>query len=329
MKKALVSVLFSIGFSTALLACGSGSSTAGNGQWLQACAEGSTCGEDGVCVCGVCTRVCSSDAQCAEVGQLNSCTNDANGAMDAVCTAATKPVSGGFCLPECTSEEQCTSFGENFRCVDGHCVGAVCVASDVQCTTGMTEVCETAPSGCEVCECKPEANLKFYETCGDPVCGGHRASEVPACTSETVGAACSDAGVQCDPGNDCNSYIVCADSDPKMQPGGCPISRRAYKEDIHYLSDEELAQAKQALLAIPLATYKYRDAKDKRTNLGFIIEDVEPSAAVDSRRDQVDLYGYLSMAVATLKLQEERIRALEARLEASTETSAPLCEPGK
>ncbi len=321
MKKLTVSLLFSIGF----VACDDGSS-AGDSYWLQACAEGSTCGDNGVCVCGVCTRICSSDEQCAGVGQLDSCTHDANGAMDALCTSVTKPVSGGFCLPDCTIDDECMSFGASFSCVDGHCVGAICSSAEVQCTGSTIKVCETAPSGCEVCECRPEGSLQYYETCGDPVCGGHRTSEVPTCTSETVGAACSTSGVQCDPVNDCNSYIICADSDPKSQPGGCPISRRAYKEDIHYLSEAELAQAKEALLAIPLATYKYRDAKDKRSNLGFIIEDVEPSAAVNSGRNQVDLYGYLSMAVATLKLQEERIRALEARIESTEGASPPLCK---
>ena len=32
--------------------------------------------------------------------------------------------------------------------------------------------------------------------------------------------------------------------------------------------------------------------------MGFVIEDIEPSAAVDPGRDMVNLYGYASMAVA-------------------------------
>jgi hypothetical protein len=64
-----------------------------------------------------------------------------------------------------------------------------------------------------------------------------------------------------------------------------------------------------------LATYRYRDAGPAdRAHLGFIIEDVEPSAAVDAERDQVDLYGYASMAVAALQVQARQIESLQAEL---------------
>jgi hypothetical protein len=45
--------------------------------------------------------------------------------------------------------------------------------------------------------------------------------------------------------------------------------------------------------------------------LGFIIDDVEPSVAIDPGRDMVDLYGYTSMAVAALQAQARDIEALK------------------
>ena len=58
-----------------------------------------------------------------------------------------------------------------------------------------------------------------------------------------------------------------------------------------------------------LATWKYKHDPSKQ-RLGFIIDDDEQSAAVDQLRDMVDLYGYTSMAVATLQLQAREIEAL-------------------
>ena len=161
-------------------------------------------------------------------------------------------------------------------------------------------------------EC-PGSGLQRWATCGDPVCGGHTDRGVPACTSETVGEACDGDGEQCDPGDDCNSYIVCAASDPRLE--GCPISRRAFKQDIAYLTTAERAELVDDLLALPLARWRYIAAPD-RVQLGFILEDVEPSPSVDSARDQVNLYGYVSMAVAAIQQQSLEIEALRSEVAA-------------
>jgi hypothetical protein len=110
--------------------------------------------------------------------------------------------------------------------------------------------------------------------------------------------------------NDCNALLECASSDPKMGTSGCPISRAKYKQDIHYLAPPELARYREELLAMKLATWRYKHDPSKQ-RLGFIIDDSEGSAAVDGQRDLVDLYGYTSMAVATIQLQAQQIAALE------------------
>ncbi len=77
-----------------------------------------------------------------------------------------------------------------------------------------------------------------------------------------------------------------------------------------------------------LATFKYRAGGPQR--LGFMIDDqgdgTGKSMSVDAERDMVDLYGFTSMAVATLKVQQQQIQGLEHKLD---ELSSQLrsCQP--
>ena len=165
------------------------------------------------------------------------------------------------------------------------------------------------------------ARLNWYSTCGDPVCGGYSGPfpDVPLCTAEKAGDICATATAQCDPRNPCNARLLCTDKDPKQQTGGCPISRALYKQDIRYLSDAQKSEIYQEIQRLKLATYRYRDAApDGSQRLGFMIDDIERSdagtlatSALNAERDQVDLYGYISMAVAALQVQARQIEALQ------------------
>jgi hypothetical protein len=169
--------------------------------------------------------------------------------------------------------------------------------------------------------------LRRYLTCGDPVCRGYTAgSGAPLCTTEKAGDACSVDGQQCDPKSDCNALLVCASSDPTMRPGGCPISRARYKRDIHYLEPADLTHYRDELLAMKLATWRYKHDPAKQ-RLGFLIDDNEGSVAVDGQRDLVDLYGYTSLAVATIQLQAQQIAALESELAALKKGLARISAP--
>jgi len=162
--------------------------------------------------------------------------------------------------------------------------------------------------------CPETQRPSWYFTCGDPVCRGYqRPTGVPACTQEKAGATCDASGARCDPVDDCNRLLLCSLSDPKLQ--GCPISSRTYKRDIRYLSEVELDGFARQIRAMRLATYRYNEPSSPR-HLGFIIEDQPVSAAVDRDRDMVELYGYLSMAVATLQVQAREIERLEREMTA-------------
>lgn len=153
----------------------------------------------------------------------------------------------------------------------------------------------------------------WYKTCGDVVCRGYTAPMgVSRCTAEKLGDSCATVGQQCDPMDSCNALYRCATSDPTMQPGGCPISRQKYKTEISYLDEGEQQRFADELHRIRLATYRYKTGGP--TRLGFIIEDQEQSVSVDAGRDRVDLYGYTSMAVAALQVQERKIQALQKEI---------------
>lgn len=68
-------------------------------------------------------------------------------------------------------------------------------------------------------------------------------------------------------------------------------------------------------MKIRLTAYRYKGG-DPRARLGFIIEDVEPSPAADSAHGRVDLYGYISMAVAALQAQDREMQRLQAEVKA-------------
>jgi hypothetical protein len=166
--------------------------------------------------------------------------------------------------------------------------------------------------------------LQWYATCGDPACGGHVPQpNIPECTTEMAGAPCTTAGTQCDPVNDCNTHLVCTDTDPTA--GGCPISRARFKRDIHYLDETELRRVHEAVVSMPLATWRYRHEDERaREHLGFIIDDVPGTPAIARSGDHVDLYGYTSMAVAAIQAQERQIAALSAELKALREELAAV-----
>ncbi|GDX83418.1 hypothetical protein LBMAG42_52290 [Deltaproteobacteria bacterium] len=171
-----------------------------------------------------------------------------------------------------------------------------------------------AAERCVVSEPDPE----WFFTCGDPVCQGYTGPTegIALCTSQTAGEACAQEGKTCDPEDDCNAMLVCATEDPTAGAGGCPISKRAAKHDIQYLSDSDRAAAAAQVLDMRLATWAYngQPAAD-RAHLGFIIDDVAAtSPAVTPDGGHVDLYGYTSLTVAAVQAQEQRILALEARI---------------
>lgn len=169
------------------------------------------------------------------------------------------------------------------------------------------------------CTGDPSPPPRLFASCGDPVCRGYTGgSGLPLCSAaQQAGASCGPEGPTCDPADDCNRVLVCSVEDPTPGTGGCPISRAAYKKDVRYLDDDALRRERDAVLRIPLARWRYRwEGADAPERLGFLIDDVGPSACVEASGQRVDLYGYTSMTVAAVQAQAREIAALRAELQA-------------
>jgi hypothetical protein len=146
-----------------------------------------------------------------------------------------------------------------------------------------------------------------------------------------IGSSCSQAGQTCGTASqaNCGVTLVCASQDPKGGPGGCPVSSRQYKDGITYADDTKLQQLHDEALGLRLATYTYKPqvADPGPTHLGFIIEDSLQTPAVDRAHNRVDMYGYVSMVVAGMQVQEKEIAELRAELAAARRDVAACKAP--
>ncbi len=254
-------------------------------------------------------------------------------------TAGTDVASAG-----CTVGDTSCGAGSYCSAPEGQCTGkGTCAKRPEACPAIYGPICgcdgKDYGNGCEANaagvvmntggSCKA-ATTKWYTTCGAPVCSGPKADpSLPACTTQKEGDACAPGAVTCDLVNACQQHLICADKDPKTGAGGCPISRRSKKTDIRYLDANDVAKLQSELLATKLATYKYRDAGPQAPQqLGFIIDDQPNSPAVDAKRDMVDLYGYLSMSVAALQVQQRQLTEQAKRIEQLEKAlrNAPICQ---
>ena len=132
------------------------------------------------------------------------------------------------------------------------------------------------------------------------------------------GTPCSPEGTSCTYGCEQGMARLCQGGIwlQTSSPGGCPVSTRAAKQDIHYLSSAELEALAGQVEGIRLATYEYRDpVRAGKKRLGFILEDNPVPFGEDAEHDQVDLYGYASTLAAAIQVQDRRIEALEIEVQ--------------
>jgi hypothetical protein len=165
--------------------------------------------------------------------------------------------------------------------------------------------------------------LRWVRTCGPslsqngcfPDGGIHDDAGAPC---PAIGSSCTTAGDLCGtPGPySCPIGEQCATGDPVA----CPVSSRKFKEGVTYVDEQGLQQLHDQTLGIQLATYNYKAGVSDPAprHLGFIIEDMPAATpAVGWSRDHVDLYGYVSMVVATMQVQEKEIADLRRELAAT------------
>jgi len=198
---------------------------------------------------------------------------------------------------------------------------------DAECAQQADGSCGWTPTP-ELSACLGGGGLTWWQTCGDPVCGiGGDDPAIDNCTDQKVGEPCGSQDDSCETLS-CGTRLVCTNADPTDNGVSCPISRVHHKRDITYLESHERRALHDELISLPLASYHYKRSPDGPRELGFLIDDVEPSPAVNGER--VNLYGYLSMAVAALQEQSAQISELRTELEtlkAQRAQPAPICKP--
>jgi hypothetical protein len=170
-------------------------------------------------------------------------------------------------------------------------------------------------TGCQCTNCVPGP--------GEPNCMGsptwHCPQSMPDCPSAMPrsGSPCSTlaAGGLCEYGCAFGARR-CVSGYWQVEDSDCPVSTRAAKEDIRYLSAAEVDRVAAQTEAMRLARYRYRSPAfgAPGTHLGFIIEDNPDVPAVSPSRRTVDLYGFASMLLATSQAQQRKIEALEQEI---------------
>ncbi len=313
------------GDGTAMLADGGSSSgSGGNGSG----GSGSTadCGSAIPALCRVCNDGSCGTPVCQSGRWAWQCPEDGAGGRDAG-TAPSECIVGGCSSELCTDKaagpvaSDCI-YRPEFACYKN----ATCAAqAGGHCGWTMTpELTQCLANGATG---GGGGSLRWFTSCGAPVCSSDPTPfddpSIPNCTTQKLGDPCTTEGERCDGVASCGATYVCA----TMAPVTCPRSRARFKRDISYLDQQQLQQYHDELMSVPLASYRYKDAPAV-PQLGFIIDDIEPSVAVAG--DHVNMYGYLSMAVAAIKVQQQQIETLQRELDQLRGTrpgSEPVCGP--
>ncbi len=161
------------------------------------------------------------------------------------------------------------------------------------------------------------SGLRWYRTCGDPVCRPAPADAGAGANScsgdQKEGAPCTEKAASCELVDACGARLLCTDTAPDLT--NCPISRKRHKRDIRYVDDAERRRLLSALLELRLAHYQLKSAPaDRRPKLGFIIDDKPPGVTVHPDGETVDLYGFTSLVAAAVQAQAREIASLRREL---------------
>ena len=177
-------------------------------------------GSDGAATAGSCGfSRCPTGTTCCD----SSC-----GTCRAACPQAPQVVTCGGC----TANSDCRLFddycgGCNCRALARTDPDPVCDGPGVQC---IRQPCGFVAAFCQNGRCVARevglGDMRWYNSCGDPACGGWREkANVRRCNGEVAGTPCGTPDEQCDPQDSCNRLLVCTNREPALRPGGCPIAR--------------------------------------------------------------------------------------------------------
>jgi hypothetical protein len=242
------------------------------------------------------------------------------------------PNDGQVCLVDgaaCSyGDPQCPA---KARCAQGvwQVTIAKCSGSDPSCPETYFDAsgqgCQTKDETCDYsglsCTC---TNCTKYpvEHCSGPLtwrCEAPNTDTDCPHARPPIGEACAKDGQFCNYGCEPDVSRKCEGGKwaAASAPGGCPVSTRRAKTDIRYITEGERARIAAQARSLRLATYRLRrPAPDRRSHLGFILEDSPGVAAADMEKLQVDLYSYTSMVLVLAQQQQREIAKLRRELDA-------------
>jgi hypothetical protein len=288
------------------------------------------CGCDGKTYANDCTRqsagiskasqgACPTTTACpADISQINGwpCTEGLT------CEYGTDP------RPGCNPSATCT--GGDWTVSPSKCAALPPVTCPATRDAAAGQACPTQGAYCSYgdlsCECTNCSNGPVALCTGSPTwhCEAPNADSTCPAGMPLLGTACATEGKTCTYACGSGNGRICKQGAWYSADGGpCPKSSRRAKKDIVYLNEIERQRIAGDVARLRLATYEYRDrALAGKRHLGFIIEDVPGSPAVDRDGNMVDLYGYASMLVAAVQEQSRQIADLKAEIARLKQRSA-------
>ena len=99
-----------------------GPNTEGETHWLKSCEEGSACGDDGTCICGICTTGCKEDSDCKYHDESAICANSIVTALAEGCSGEDIALSTRLCVLPCEQNDDCTIDDAEMVCASDLCV---------------------------------------------------------------------------------------------------------------------------------------------------------------------------------------------------------------
>jgi hypothetical protein len=175
------------------------------------CSGAGECSGDLTCICGICTRACSTDASCTSLSEDAACISLGTESLDACGLAE----GSALCTTRCSNSSEC---GSGLECLDRTCVAPhTGMTSDAgMATDAAPPLADSGQSSQDRCQ-RPE-----FFTCTEPYLGA-RCPENPEGQGPYV-----DCGIHVGSlydGNGCRlpacaSDAECSDGDVCVGPGG-------------------------------------------------------------------------------------------------------------